>query len=480
MTGEPGAEQLAVMLTRPPNSSAVALPADALDLSPEVIAERFRWARERGHPSYVWPEIPIAVWRACLHAVERVTERVLAGRELPVELEVPAGAGARALGVAAFSAGMGPLLGYWIEGGEVMAPPEAAALLRLHLEHGRRRAAVMKGVLAGVLDLFAGCGLQATVIKGAHTGRICFPEPGTRPAGDIDLVVAPRDLETAGRVLRSAGYTPAIRQARPYKCDWTPPGALRALRSLELAHADGPFVVELHDSLDRSFYGVRTVRFGPLDAANTRPWPELHPAARVLAQPLLLGYLAVHASEELHQLQLVRLVEIVRVARADLAAGRLAWDGLEALLQRLGTARFAYPALQLAERLAPGTINAALLERLGRAAAPAMRRVLDRLTPATAQRPERLSLDERFMWAAGPLELARRAAYLLWPTRAASSRRPLRAVYAERLFRMVRGRVSWRTPSLTREGSPDPPAGGAAPPPGSASRDLRAAARPSD
>jgi len=418
------------------------LPFDALDLPPERIAASFRWARQQGHPGYIWPDLPIADWRAALYAIERAAAALLASPPGPARLDTPAG-GTLALSVAAYTSGLGPYLGRAIETGALEVADEAAALLALHLEHARRRARRLEAELTRVLDVLGGAGILVTVLKSAHTAREYFPEPATRPAADIDLAVPEDDLATAERALIDAGYMLERRQPRPRQSTWVPPGAPTQLRSLMLLHAEDPFTLDLHASLDRDFFGVGTVRFGPLEAA-TRPWPDLHPAARVLHQPLLLAYHAVHASQGLHNLTLLRLVEIVHIARADTAAGRLRWPELVAWLERAGALRFAYPALELAERLAPGTLDADARAALAGAATPRMIRVLAGLRPADAQRPERLSLEERLMWARGPAEHLRRALYMLWPLWIGASPRELRRLYAERLRRLLRRTVSWR------------------------------------
>lgn len=418
------------------------LPFDALDMPPERIAAGFRWAREQGHPGYVWPDVPVADWRAALHAIEHATAALLASPQRPPRLDTPAG-GALALSVAAYTSGLGPYLGHAIETGALAADDEAAALLALHLEHARRRARRLDAELTRALDVLGGAGILVTVLKSAHTAREYFPERATRPAADIDLAVPQEDLATAERALVDAGYTLERRQPRPRQSTWVPPGAPTQLRSLALVHADDAFTLDLHASLDRDFFGIRTVRFGPLDAA-TRPWPDAHAAARVLAQPLLLAYLAVHASQGLHNLTLLRLVEIVRVVRADTAAGRLHWAELIAWLERTDALRFAYPALELAERLAPGTVDPDARAALAAAATPRMTRVLAGLRPADAQRPERLSIEERLMWARGPAEHLRRALYMLWPQWIGASPRDLRRLYTERLRRLLRRTVSWR------------------------------------
>src|SRR5690606_41854154 len=98
----------------------------------------------------------------------------------------------------------------------------------------------------------------------------------------------------------------------------------------------------------------------------------------------------------------------------------------------------------LAERLAPGTVDPDARAALAAAATPRMTRVLAGLRPADAQRPERLSIEERLMWASGPAEHLRRALYMLWPQWIGASPRDLRQLYTERLRRLLRRTVSWR------------------------------------
>src|SRR5690606_16420622 len=174
---------------------------------------------------YVWPRVPVGRWLACAREIERIARaRLLDENALP-RVELPPGATAEAFGVAAFSTGMGPLLGYWIEAGALRAPLEVADLLALHLAHGRRRARRQQGSLREALDALATASVTATVIKGAHTGASYCPEPGARPGADVDLVVARRDIAAAEAALAAAGFTRGTRQSRPYKCDWIPADA---------------------------------------------------------------------------------------------------------------------------------------------------------------------------------------------------------------------------------------------------------------
>jgi hypothetical protein len=417
------------------------LPLDAFDLTPEEVARRFRQARARGRPHFPWPEVHAASWRAWLHELERVAPELAFPGPRAVELREPPGSdgGVDSFSVAAYTSGLGPLLGLRIEEGTLSAPPGLADVATLHLAHGRRRAGAMRAILAEVIDLLGRADIPVTILKGAHTAAVHFPEPGTRPASDVDVLVPADAFERAGEAFAAAGWSAGVSQSRPPKRDWISPGSPRAPRSLHLAHADDPRSVELHASLARDFYGVATVEVDVDDGLEALP--AVHPDATVLRPAPLAAFLALHASQEVHHLQMLRLVELALVLRSETASGRLGAGALAGVLRRAGGLAFALPALDLTEKLVPGTVEPDLLAE-ARAAAPArMNRRLARLGPATAQRLDGVRIDERFMWASGPVQTARRALDLLVPVRARGSARPPAMTWADRLLGLLAGRV---------------------------------------
>ena len=210
-------------------------------------------------------------------------------------------------------------------------------------------------------------------------------------------------------------------------------------RSLDLCHADNPIAVDLHASLARDFYGVRTITPEPLHRGDTEPLVGFAPETRNLVGPTLLLTLAAHASEDLHNLQMLRLVELALIARAG--DREALWASALERGRAIGAMRFTYPAVALTERLLPGSVSRAYLDAARRDAPSRMRRVVDRLTPATAQRLEGLTLEERLMWARGPREIGARLLHMILPASAGGSARRLTGIYVERLFRLVRGRA---------------------------------------
>ena len=361
----------------------------------------------------LWPEVTASAFRAAQTEVARVVAAVLAGGPSPVPLRLPPEADARALGVAASAAGIGPLLGYWCSMGRIAADPPVAGQLATHLEHGRRRAARLRLELEHVLVPLAERGIEVFVLKGSHTGYRYFPEPGTRPATDIDLLVMPAQGRAAEAVLRDLGFVEGSR-AEAWRAHWTPRNA-GTIRSLALAHADNPWSLDLHVSLDRRLFQGLTTGLDSLEPTAGEVWNEFSRPVRILPQPRLLAYLAVHASGHFYSITLLRLVELVLVIQRDFAGRPESWRAFSELVHRARAARFAFPALHLVERLAPGTVDPPILEQVAAAAPPRLRRLVYDTTPGSAQRLHPYPRGERYVWVASLPELVGALAEVAWP-----------------------------------------------------------------
>ena len=378
----------------------------------EEIERRIALFHRSRHARDLWPDIPVETFRAAEAEVARVVTAVLRG-EGTVALRSELGA--RALGVAAFMNGMGPLLGYWCETGRVTAEPDAAWALRTHLEHGRRRHARLRHELERVLVAMAASGIEVWVLKGMHTAYRYFPEPGTRSLSDIDLLVQPADWLGARDTLTRLGLVETRHPTQPRDSAWAEPRVQR-VRSLEYVHADGPWSIDLHRSLDRlPFEGLETALGAP-DQSAGEVWEEYCRPVRVLAQPLLLAYLALHASSHFYSIMQVRLLELVLVARRDFGTDAARWGAFGELVAHTGSDRFVFPALDLAERFVPGTFPRDVLERIAAAAPRRLRRLVRAMTPASAQRLHPYpSTRERFVWLKSPAEALAAVWWLVWP-----------------------------------------------------------------
>jgi hypothetical protein len=373
--------------------------------------------------------------------LQRITTALLRNDQPPPTLteDVPSAA----LAVAAFTSGLGPWLGWQLERGSMTAGEEATQLLSLHLEHARARCERMKAACAETIVVLRAAGVEVTVLKGMHSAQEYFTEPASRPMADIDLLVD--DIGTAERVLAGAGWVEdrTRRHARPFRAEWRMPSMPVLPRSLTLVHADDPYAIDLHGSLDIDFFGVYTVPFDRVADRLREPSRHWH-GVSVLAQPLLVAHHAVHASHGMHGLTLIRLLELTLMMQRDLRSPA-GWRQLGELLRELKAERFALLSFALADRLLPGVVDAALLAQLNGAAPARLRRAAETLQPIDAQRLEGLALSERFLWARGVREHARRFAVMIVPTGVRGPLRRLLRIYRDRLYRLARRQVSWHS-----------------------------------
>ena len=398
------------------------------------MAERFRQAKRRGVPAWLWPDIGIDAWRDALACIAEATRHALAGQVSPQE----ARGDPEAFGLACYTSGMGPLLALWHEQGLLRASTDIARVLDIHGRHNRVRHRRLAAIAADIVERLDAADIPVVILKGLHTATTYFPAEATRPMADIDLLVAEADAAAAGPVLIAAGLMPGVRGFR--EMHWHPVSGRLQPRSLLHVHEDDPWTIDLHHSLDQfTAAGAPLARFdaaAPLQRVVRLPGP---PAAMGLDQPLLLLHLAAHAGGALHNLTLLRLVELHLVIRQDVAAGRLSWRAFVELGAAIDALGYAYPALKLCEDLMPGTVPRDVLGRCAAAAPVRVVRFVGELVPATAQRVDRNSLAEHFMWATGWRGRMRQLAADVAP--ATRSWRATWSIYERRAWQLLRGRV---------------------------------------
>jgi hypothetical protein len=216
-------------------------------------------------------------------------------------------------------------------------------------------------------------------------------------------------------------------------------------------HADAPWAIDMHQSLDRLvFEGLETGLGTPTVSAG-EVWQGFSRPVHVLAQPLLFTYLALHASSHFYSITLLRLIELVLVAQRDFAGHPDRWEAFADLVARTKSGRFVYPALDLAERLVPGTIDRRVLAAIAAASPRRLRRLVRGMTPATAPRLHPYpALRERFVWLASPREVLAALLWLVWPRDGEKLVGPYQAIAAQwrRMGRALRRIVHARVPRV--------------------------------
>jgi hypothetical protein len=416
-------------------------PPAPLDDPPDAPLDELRRRDDAWHSTHraeaLWPGLDATVIQAAADAIGVAVASVLRGEptRLALAADPDAERSARGLGVAGLLTGVGPLLGTWIERGALDTEPLFARVLARHLAHARARETRIRDAAIPVLASMERAGLEPGVIKGFHTAHAYFPEPGARPFNDVDVVVPPRAIAEAERVLRDAGFVPERRVGTDvYKREWLPPGDEGDVWSYELWHARSRWKLDLHDGLNFAavMQNVRTLQVPRFTDTIRIDGVTL----RVADPNELIALLAAHASTEIYSQRLVRLVELVLVVRRASALGTLDWGAVESSLAERGSLRFAYPMLALAERLAPRTVDAALLGRLSAGTTARARAITRTLSPTAPILDQHFTLRGRLIWASDLRETIRRLWLMVAPLDGASPRRQLRT-YRHRAMRLL-------------------------------------------
>jgi hypothetical protein len=430
-----------------------------LDDAPDAPLETLRRREDAWHATHradaLWPGLDAVVIQSAADAIGTAVAGVL--RREPTRLAFAttgpdaAERSARAVGVAALLTGVGPLLGAWIASGDLQTDVTIAHVLARHLAHARAREARIRAAVMPVLARMERAGLAPGVIKGFHTAHAYFPEPGARPFNDVDVVVPPAAIADAERLLREEGFVAEQRVGTTsYKREWRPPDGAGDVWSYELWHARSRWKLDLHDGLNfaavlQNVATPQVPRFAhvlSLDGVTLR-----------VADPNeSIALLAAHASTELYSQRLLRLVELVLVVRRAAALGTLDWRAVESSLVERGSLRFAYPMLALTERLAPDTVDAALLTRLSNATTARARAITGTLSPTAPVLDERFSLRERLIWASGLRATLRRLWRMVAPLEGASRSRQLRTYRHRAIGLLTLGRSSRSRSDAPRDG----------------------------
>jgi hypothetical protein len=360
-----------------------------------TLAERRAWAMRRGHPLWLWPEVGPGDWREAMLQIEAACASMLAGQIARRLSGDPA-----AIELAGYTSGMGPMLGWWLDGGLLRTDSRAEASLRNQLQVNRARMRNLLEKADGVARLLTPSGIKVVMLKGIHTALDYFPDPACRPMSDIDILLAADDAARAEAKLHAAGYRQLGRTS--LESTWRHCKVAAEPRTFTSLAADDPWTVDLHRSLDvPGPHGAIAARLSELDPIENCSIPGTSTCGHRLEQPILLLHLAVHAGSGFHNLTLLRLMEIALVARQDRALGNLDWDEFVAAGHATGSLAFAFPALELARRLSPGDIPLSVVERCGEEAPPRIRHLIAAMRPATAHRIDVPSLREHFAWTTG-------------------------------------------------------------------------------
>ncbi len=269
---------------------------------------------------------------------------------------------------------------------------------------GRDRAERIEARLGQVLDELAALGGQGLVLKGLAHAYAWYPEPDSRPAGDIDLLVRGVDCEQLRARLGAQG--------------WRSIGSDRAsawaghhhLRPMVLEEGGEPVLLELHTSLAKEVVGEAFGRWHEELWARAGEVPGRRRSLPALGPVDRVAHAVLHHTGEL---SFKGLLDLGLAAHAE---GPETWAAARARLPRAerwrmtlaaGLARDLFAAPNPGAAL-PGrglsAIDRAAVDGWGRAHAAWMRRAGGRVRPRHWLEPYAAQVDElcRSRWLRAP------------------------------------------------------------------------------
>lgn len=240
------------------------------------------------------------------------------------------------------------------DAGTLALPPPLRERLRMAYFHHRLRNEALVNDLGVLQDALGARGIEALTFKGPWVAFAAYPDPGTRPVGDVDLGIREHDYAGAVEALRAAGWSPV---------EALPETSAQAVRRSHYARqlrfsARGKRPVELH---------LRLVNVGLPGPQERWVWESARDlrvgrlGLRVPGPEAMLLHLLLHANQ--HGFAVLRLLHDVRWAlardRRDLDVGAFLLR-----VRRLRCRAACYHALELATELAGAEVEGSIMEAL--------------------------------------------------------------------------------------------------------------------
>ena len=249
-------------------------------------------------------------------------------------------------------------------------------------------------------------GVECVALKGAALRGLDLYRPGERPMGDIDLLVASRDMQAISAVMADIDYVQAFTTRRHRVFE---PRHKRAAHAYA-EHVDNPLKIEIHTAVAESL-PVRKVEITErLTSGRERAGLNNYPTLVSLMLHLLL-----HAAGNMraHALRQIQLHDLALV-------GNLLYDrDWEMLLERRHDEPWwLYPPMALTARYYPNHIPAAAL-RAARAACPRILRLAAARQSLTDVSWSNLRIPAfpGIAWSRTPIEVVRLARSRVLPSR---------------------------------------------------------------
>ncbi len=157
--------------------------------------------------------------------------------------EMLANANAAVLAKQAVAEGVAPLI-YWM-GNKTKKINSLPGEIRQILQNAYAKTWMQNQILINEVETLTAQltrkEIPVVLLKGIHYGLAYYPDAGTRPMGDADLLVPRRQIHTAVQIAKSLGYQDFLPEAAP--------GLNNLLANAFCLRKDNNAVIEIHHSL---------------------------------------------------------------------------------------------------------------------------------------------------------------------------------------------------------------------------------------
>jgi len=231
-----------------------------------------------------------------------------------------------------------------------LSEPVVQRLRHAYLHHLLRNESLVRD-LTDLQGALAARAIEALFLKGPWLAFHAYPDPGTRPIGDIDLAIQENDYPEAVVCLREVGYVPVAPLPQ------SPKEALRRSHYAEQLRflGRGRRPVELH---------FRLVNVGPPSINEDWVWEGARSlkigecTVRVPGPEAMVLHLLLHANQ--HSFAVLRLLQDIRWALEK--ESTVDWEMLRGRIRHLRCRASAYHALLLARDLAGADVPQQVLD----------------------------------------------------------------------------------------------------------------------
>jgi hypothetical protein len=246
------------------------------------------------------------------------------------------------------------------DGVEDAVPAEQVSALEQRYQTNLHKSLFLSRELIRIVDHLSALGLDVMPYKGLALAELIYRDIAMRPAGDIDLLIRPRDFPRVRDAIRELGYTPHLTLSKVeeraylesgYECAFD--GAA-GLNLLEVQWAIQPRFYAIDFDMNMLFQ--RAVRVTVAGHTTKTPSPED-----------LLLVLSAHAAKHVWG-RLVWLCDLARI----MSLPTLDWSWIGSQAKALGIVRIVRVTMLLANRLLGVAVPAAQASLPEDSAAPAL------------------------------------------------------------------------------------------------------------